>query len=97
MNNNLYGVIKKACLTEKGMGLQEVYNQIVVKVDPRANKIEIKEAVEKLFNVKVDKVRTANMHGKKKRVGQHIGQRNDWKKAVVTLAEGHKIDFLEDL
>ena len=95
--NNISNVIKKACLTEKGMGLQEIHNQIVIKVDPRANKLEIKEAVEQLFNVKVDKVRTANMHGKTKRVGKYMGRRNDWKKAIVSLAEGHKIDFLEDL
>ena len=95
--NNISNVIKKACLTEKGMGLQEIHNQIVIKVDPQANKIEIKEAVEKMFNVKVDKVRTANMHGKTKRVGKYMGKRNDWKKAIVSLAEGHKIDFLEDL
>ena len=95
--NNVHNVIKKACLTEKGMGLQEIHNQIVIKVDPQANKIEIKEAVEQMFNVKVDKVRTANMHGKTKRVGKYMGKRNDWKKAIVSLAEGHKIDFLEDL
>jgi large subunit ribosomal protein L23 len=95
--NNVCDVIKKACLTEKGMALQEQHGQIVVRVDCRANKIEIKKAVEQLFNVKVDKVRTANMHGKMKRVGQHMGRRNDWKKAIVSLAEGHKIDFLEDL
>jgi large subunit ribosomal protein L23 len=95
--NSINNVIKKACLTEKGMGLQEIHNQIVIKVDPRANKLEIKEAVEQLFNVKVDKVRTANMHGKTKRVGKYMGRRNDWKKAIVSLAEGHKIDFLEDL
>ncbi|MDF1576941.1 MAG: 50S ribosomal protein L23 [Desulfurivibrionaceae bacterium] len=95
--NNITEVIKKPCLTEKGMGLQEEHNQIVVKVDPRANKIEIKEAVERLFNVKVEKVRTANMHGKMKRVGRHMGRRNDWKKAIVSLGEGHKVDFLEDL
>jgi large subunit ribosomal protein L23 len=95
--NSINNVIKKACLTEKGMALQEIHNQIVIKVDPRANKLEIKEAVEQLFNVKVDKVRTANMHGKTKRVGKYMGRRNDWKKAIVSLAEGHKIDFLEDL
>ena len=95
--NSVSNVIKKACLTEKGMALQEIHNQIVIKVDPRANKLEIKEAVEQLFNVKVDKVRTANMHGKTKRVGKYMGRRNDWKKAIVSLAEGHKIDFLEDL
>jgi large subunit ribosomal protein L23 len=94
---NICTVIKKPCLTEKGMSLQETQNQIVMKVDPRANKLEIKEAVEKFFNVKVDKVRTCNMHGKEKRVGTNIGRRCDWKKAVVSLAQGHKIDFLENL
>ncbi len=94
---NMYGVIKKPCLTEKGLGLQEINNQVVVKVDPTANKIEIKEAVEKLFNVKVTKVRTANMHGKLKRVGRHFGQQSDWKKAIVTLEAGSKIDFLEKI
>lgn len=94
---NICNVIKKPCLTEKGMGLQETLNQIVMKVDPRANKLEIKEAVEKLFNVKVDKVRTCNIHGKEKRVGVNVGRRSDWKKAVVSLAQGHKIDFLENL
>ncbi|MGV1098104.1 50S ribosomal protein L23 [Thiovibrio sp. JS02] len=94
---DVYTVIKKPCLTEKGLGLQEVNNQVVMKVDSRANKIEIKEAVEKLFNVKVVKVRTANMHGKIKRVGRHFGQQSDWKKAIVTLEEGNKIDFLEQI
>ena len=94
---NINNVIKKPRLTEKGMGLQELHNQVVVKVDRRANKHEIKEAMEKLFNVKVEKVRTNNMHGKKTRVGVRFGQTADWKKAYVTLAEGHKIDFLEGL
>ncbi|MFZ5759757.1 MAG: 50S ribosomal protein L23 [Thermodesulfobacteriota bacterium] len=93
----IYDVVKKPCLTEKGMTLQEKNNQVVMKVHPDANKIEIKKAVELLFNVKVSHVRTANMHGKKKRIGLHFGQRSDWKKAIVTLAEGHKIDFLEQL
>lgn len=94
---DMFSIIKKPCLTEKGLGLQEMNNQVVVKVDPRANKIEIKDAVEKLFSVKVAKVRTANMHGKKKRVGKSFGQQSDWKKAVVTLEEGNKIDFLEKI
>ncbi|MEJ2688913.1 MAG: 50S ribosomal protein L23 [Deltaproteobacteria bacterium] len=95
--NDLYGVIKKPCLTEKGTTLQEAHNQIVLEVAPQANKIEIRQAVEKMFNVKVDQVRTLNMHGKKKRMGRHQGKRPDWKKAVVTLAEGHTVDFLEGL
>ena len=94
---SMFNVIKKPCLTEKGLGLQEINNQVVMKVDQRANKIEIKDAVEKLFNVQVVKVRTANMHGKKKRVGRNFGQQSDWKKAIVTLAEGSKIDFLEEI
>ena len=67
--NNIYTVIKKACLTEKGNLLQESQSKVVLKVSTVANKIEIKNAVEKLFNVKVSKVATANMSGKKKRVG----------------------------
>lgn len=94
---NQYDILKKPCLTEKGMTLQEVHNQIVLKVNPDANKIEIKAAIQDLFKVKVLKVRTLNMHGKSKRVGKHIGQTPNWKKAVVTLAEGQKIDFLEEL
>jgi large subunit ribosomal protein L23 len=79
------------------MMLQEINNQVVIKVNPSANKIEIKNAVETLFNVKVDRVRTANMHGKQKRVGLRTGRCSDWKKAIVTLSEGHKIDFLEQI
>jgi len=94
---DMFSIIKKPCLTEKALGLQEINNQVVVKVDPRANKIEIKDAVEKLFSVKVAKVRTANMHGKKKRVGKNFGHQSDWKKAIVTLEEGNKIDFLEKI
>jgi large subunit ribosomal protein L23 len=94
---DMYNVIKKARLTEKGMSLQESNNQIVLAVDPQANKIEIKNAVEKLFSVKVSKVCTANMPGRQKRLGRHIGKTSDWKKAVVTLEEGHKVDFLEGL
>ena len=94
---NIFDIIKKPCLTEKGMLLQETQNQVVLKVDPRANKLEIKEAAEQLFNIKVDKVRTANVHGKKRRVGRFNGHTNDWKKAIISLAEGQKLDFLEEL
>jgi len=94
---SLPGIIKKPCLTEKGMALQEDCNQLVFKVDPRANKIEIKQAVESMFNVEVIKVRTANMHGKKKRLGRYSGRRSDWKKAIVSLVEGHSVDFLEEI
>jgi large subunit ribosomal protein L23 len=63
---------------------------------PEANKIEIKTAVEQMFNVKVKNVKTANMHGKQKRVGKTIGFTKDWKKAYVTLSEG-KINFADEL
>jgi large subunit ribosomal protein L23 len=93
---NIYGVLKGPCLTEKAALLQEEDGKIVFKVHPKANKIEIKKAVELMFNVKVANVRTANMHGKQKRVGQKIGMTSDWKKAYVTLSEG-EINFADEL
>ncbi len=91
---NLYDVIKKPVITEKATAQD---GKVVVKVDKRANKIEIKEAMEKLFNVKVARVRTVSMRGKHKRLGRHFGRTSDWKKAYVTLAEGEKLDFLQEL
>ena len=93
---NVYSVIKGPVLTEKGDQLQEHYGKAVIKVDKRANKIEIKKAVEEAFKVKVADVKTANVHGKKKRVGRYMGRTPDWKKAYITLKEG-SINFLEDL
>ena len=92
---NRYSVLKKPLITEKSNIMKEELNQIAFAVDPRANKIEIKEAVKKLFNVQVLKVRTINMLGKKKRLGRSQGKKSDWKKAVVTLKEGERIDFFE--
>ena len=93
----VYDVIKRPCLTEKGNRLQETQDKVVFVVDPRANKIEIKAAVEQLFNVKVSKVATSNISGKQKRVGaRSAGKTSDWKKAYITLAEG-KINFLDEL
>lgn len=93
----LFEVIKKPCLTEKSNLLQEVENTVTFKVDPRANKIEIKQAVEELFDVKVQSVRTTQVKGKKRRVGlKSLGKTNDWKKAYVSLSEG-EINFLEEL
>lgn len=93
----IYDVIKRPCLTEKGNLLQETQNKVVFKVDIRANKIEIKKAVESLFEVKVSKVTTSNMSGKSKRVGaKSSGRTSDWKKAYITLSEG-KINFLDEL
>jgi large subunit ribosomal protein L23 len=93
---NKYSVIKGPCLTEKGDLLQESYGKAVIKVDKKANKVEIKEAVEQIFNVKVANVRTTKVRGKLKRVGKYMGRTPDWKKAYITLKEG-KINFLEEL
>ena len=93
---NIYDVLAGPRLTEKANLLQEKDDKIVFKVRPEANKIEIKKAVETMFNVKVKDVKTANMHGKRKRVGKFIGKTNDWKKAYVTLSEG-KINFADEL
>ena len=80
-------------ITEKGTGLQEKHNQYLFRVAPRANKIEIKQAIEKLFEVKVAGVRTSRVRGKTRRIGRTIGHRPNWKKAVVTLKEGDTINL----
>ncbi len=93
----IYDVIKSPCLTEKSNVLQETQAKVTFKVDRRANKIEIKNAVESLFGVTVAKVATTNMTGKQKRVGaRSAGKTSDWKKAYITLSEG-KINFLDEL
>ena len=79
---NKYSVIKGPCLTEKGDQLQENFGKAVIKVDRNANKVEIKEAVEQIFNVKVANVRTTKVRGKQKRVGKYMGRTSDWKKSV---------------
>ncbi|WP_286234400.1 50S ribosomal protein L23 [Thalassotalea sediminis] len=81
-------------ISEKATLTAEANNTIVFKVATDAKKAEIKAAVEKLFDVKVDGVRTLNVKGKAKRTGARMGQRSDWKKAYVTLAEGSDIDFV---
>ncbi len=92
---DLYQIIKRPVITEKSTVLKEELNQVVFEVDPKANKLEIKEAVEKLFNVKVLKVRTIKVKGKKKRLGRLQGKEKDWKKAIVTLRPGDHIEFFE--
>jgi len=88
-------VVVGPVITEKGTMVQEQGNQVVFRVHPHANKVEIRRAVETLFKVKVEKVRTSKLMGKTRRVGKHLGRRPDWKKAYVTLAEGDRIDFFE--
>jgi len=92
---DIYSVIKEPHVAEKSNLLKEAYNQIVLKVDPRANKIEIKKATELLFKAKVLDVKTQNMKGKKRRVGRNIGKKPDWKKAVVKLAPGENVEFFD--
>ncbi|HMK61404.1 MAG TPA: 50S ribosomal protein L23 [Dissulfurispiraceae bacterium] len=91
----IYDVIKKPLFTEKGMDIKERENKILIQVDPAANKHEIKQAMEEIFKVKVEKVATISISGKKKRYGKYIGRRSDKKKAVVTLKQGEKLDFIE--
>lgn len=88
-------VIISPLVTEKGTLVNEQGNQVLFKVAPEANKIEIQRAVEDFFKVKVAKVRTVRLLGKRRRVGKFSGLRPAWKKAYVTLAEGHTIDFFE--
>jgi len=92
---NIYAIIKKPLFTEKGGNLKESENKILVEVSKDANKIEIKKAVEENFKVKVVKVATINIIGKWKRHGRSLGKRPDRKKAVITLKQGEKLDFIE--
>jgi large subunit ribosomal protein L23 len=87
-------IIQRLMLTEKGTQLTEKLNQYLFRVEPSANKIEIKNAVEKIFNVKVARVNTMNRQGKHKRVrSMNYGKTSAWKRAVVTLKQGEKIDL----
>jgi large subunit ribosomal protein L23 len=95
MNRREY-VLKLPVITEKSTLVKENLRTVTFKVLRGANKIEIKDAVEKIFKVKVQSVRTANFHGKKRRQGKYEGRRPDWKKAYVTLKQGEKmIEFSE--
>jgi len=86
-------IIKAPLITEKGSLLAEKSNQVLFKVFPDANKIEVKKAVEELFKVKVVKVRMNRYLGKVRRMGKSMGRLPQWKKAYVTLKEGDRIDF----
>ena len=90
-------VVKKALITEKGTVLREMRNQYHFEVDPSANKIEIKRAIETLFSVKVKSVRTQQHQGKARRQGRYAGRRSDWKKAIVTLQPDQKIELFEQI
>ena len=88
-------IIRRPLITEKSTRQKEDSGQYVFEVRRDANKIEIQSAIERLFKVKVLQVRTSNVLGKIKRLGKRYGKRPDWKKAIITLKEGDRIDFFE--
>jgi large subunit ribosomal protein L23 len=92
---DIYQVIKKPLITEKGTRQKESHNQISLRVNRRATKVEIRQAVEQLFKAKVLEVKTMNITGKKRRVGRNLGTKCDWKKAIVKLAPGKTIELFE--
>ena len=97
MNKDPRTVVRKVLITEKGTLLRELRNQYFFEVARDANKIDIKRAVENIFKVKVDNVRTMQVRGKVKRQGRWVGRRNDWKKAIVTLQPDQKIELFEQI
>ena len=93
---NSYDVIRRPLVTEKGVAKKDDERTLCFEVAPGANKTQVKSAVEKLFKVKVEVVRTANFEGKLRRRGRFAGYRSDWKKAYVRLKQGEKVpDFAE--
>jgi large subunit ribosomal protein L23 len=97
MSSDPRSIIRKVLITEKGTVMREVHQQYLFEVARAANKIEIKRAVEAVFNVKVDSVQTMQMRGKAKRQGRWVGRRSDWKKAIVTLKPDQKIELFEQI
>ena len=90
-----YDIIRGPLVTEKTTLQKEMHNQLTFKVDIRANRVEIKDAVEKNFNARVKQIRTIQVKGKVKQRGKILGKKKDWKKAIVTLMPGQRIDFFE--
>jgi large subunit ribosomal protein L23 len=90
-----YDIIKRPVITEKTNTQKDVANQVTFEIDPRANRIEVKRAVEQIFSVKVADARTMHVRGKIKRRGRIYGKRRSWKKAIVTLMPGERIEFFE--
>ena len=93
---NANQIIRRPLVTEKSTILREAGNVIAFEVDGNANKIQVKNAIEELFKVKVEEVRLFNVRGKMKRMGRFVGKRRDWRKAYVRLKEGEKApEFIE--
>jgi large subunit ribosomal protein L23 len=95
MSLSVHAVLVQPLLTEKLTGLREKTNTVGFIVHPSANRVQIKQAVEALLKVKVEKVNVLNVRGKTKRLGRFSGRRSDWKKAFVTLKEGEKLEMYE--
>ncbi|NNF05128.1 MAG: 50S ribosomal protein L23 [Candidatus Eisenbacteria bacterium] len=94
---NPHDIIVKALITEKGTRMREGGNKFLFEVSSDANKIEIKYAIEQIFSVHVEEVRTQMVMGKIKRLGRNQGRRPNWKKAIITLAQGENIDLFEQV
>ena len=94
MRKSQYTIVREPLLSEKGSDLGEKHNQYFFRVALNANKIEIKRAVERIYKVKVANVNTMRMSGKRKQLRRKVGYKPDWKKAVVTLKQGHSIEFV---
>lgn len=90
-------VLRRPLLTEKVAGIQDAHNQYAFMVDPASNKVEIKRAVEQKYSVTVVTVNTLNVRGKIKRMGRFSGKRADWKKAIVTLKAGDRIELAQNV
>ena len=98
MATTAYQIIRRPIITEKGLGVKETQHTVVFEVAAAATKTQIKEAVQKIFKVKVEAVRTAIFHGKFRRRGRSEGHRRDWKKAYVKLGPNEKmIEYAENL
>ena len=95
MSDSIYSVLKRPVNTEKTRDAHDVSNQYVFEVVPTANKIQIRQAVEEIFGVRVTDVRTINVRGKTRRFRRGIGKKPNWKKAIVTLRDGDIIDVFE--
>ncbi len=95
--SDIHSVLRRPIVTEKTTIQKEDDNQVVFRVRSDANKVQIREAVERLLEVKVLSVNTAIVRGKVKRMGRRFGQRPNWKKAIVTLAPGEEVEFFEAL
>ena len=90
-----HDIIRRPLITEKTTIQKDEFNQVSFEVAPKANRIAIKRAIEDVFNVRVATVRTMQIRGKQKRRGRILGRRRNWKKAVVTLMPGERIEFFE--